>query len=160
MPSIVCFDAHIIIWGIRNLATLGQEEKRLRAKYLIDKCEQERKQIIVPSIVVAELLAGIEPDQRNDFISVMYKRFIIPPFDTQAAMLFSNIWHSKKHAQRGDITRAEMKADYMIVAIAKARGAECIYTEDDGLKKFATGHIDIKPLPIVPPQIHQGDFFD
>ena len=40
-----------------------------------------------------------------------------------------------------------MKADYLIMATALAKGADCIYSEDAGLKKFAQGHINVRPLP-------------
>jgi hypothetical protein len=37
--TLVCFDTHIIIWGVKGQATSGQEDKIDKAKYLINqKC--------------------------------------------------------------------------------------------------------------------------
>ncbi len=150
--DLVCFDTQIIIWGVKKQATIGQENNIEKAKYLIKLCEQDKIDVIVPSVVVAEILCGLEPDSRNPFVELMHHRFIAPPFDTQAALQFAHIWRNKRQIQ-GEIgiSRAEMKADFMIIATAVVRGAECIYSEDVGLKKFAQDYIDVRPLPNIPP---------
>lgn len=45
----------------------------------------------------------------------------------------------------------------MITAIALARKADCIYSEDPGLKKFAQDYIDVRPLPNVERQMSIED---
>ena len=156
--DLVCFDTHIIIWGVRGKATRGQEENIEKAKYLIRKCEEDGIKIMVPSVVVAEVLCALEPRLHNAVSELMHRQFIVPPFDAQAALHFAEMWRNKKRPKdESGISRAEMKADYMITAIAIARGAKCIYSEDTGLKKFAQDYIDVKPLPSVERQMSIED---
>jgi predicted nucleic acid-binding protein len=92
----VCFDTHILIWGVRGKATVGQEDKIAKAKNLISKCEEDGINVIVPSIVVAEMLCALEPRLHSAVSELMHRRFIVPPFDTQASLHFARIWHDKR----------------------------------------------------------------
>lgn len=158
--DLVCFDTQIIIWGLKEEATDGQEVNIDKAKYLIDTCEKDGVDIIVPSIVVAELLCALDPSLHNDFRKQMHRRFIVPPFDTQAALHFAKIWREKyQFKDEYGISRTKMKADFMITATAIARGAKCIYSEDIKLKKFAQDYIDVRPLPIIERQMSIEDIF-
>jgi predicted nucleic acid-binding protein len=158
--ELVCFDTHIIIWGVRGKATPGQEKNIEKAKYLTSKCEEDRIKIMVPSVVVAEVLCALEPKLHSAVSELMHRRFVIPPFDTQAALQFAEMWRNRKQPKDDSgISRAEMKADYMITAIAIARGAKCIYSEDAGLKKFAQDYIDVRPLPNIERQMSIEDAF-
>ena len=156
--DLVCFDTHIIIWGVREKATLGQEDKIEKSKYLISMCEKNGIKIMVPSVVIAEVLCALEPRLHSAVSELMHRRFIVPPFDTQAALHFAEMWRNKKQPKdESGISRSEMKADYMIIATARARGANCIYSEDSGLKKFAQDYVDVKPLPHVERQMSITD---
>jgi predicted nucleic acid-binding protein len=152
--SIVCLDTQIIIWGVKKQSTPDQSEMILRAEYLLEKLQSNGTKILVPSIVVAEILSGIDERKHNQFTQNMNKFFIVPPFDTQAAQHFAKMWMTNKSLRNTlsaeGITRSEMKADCLIVATAIARGCSCIYSHDDQLEKFARGHIDVKELPIIP----------
>jgi predicted nucleic acid-binding protein len=156
--DLVCFDTQIIIWGVKKQATPGQEDNIDKAKYLISTCEQQKINIMVPSVVVAEVLCALDPGLHNAFSELMHRRFIVPPFDTQAALHFARMWRNKKQPKdESGISRAEMKADFMIIATALARRAECIYSQDIGLKKFAQDYIDVKPLPKIERQMSIED---
>lgn len=156
--DLVCFDTQIIIWGVKKQATSGQEGNIEKAKYLIAMCEKDGVKIMVPSVVVAELLCALEPKLHGAFSELMHRRFIVPPFDTQAALHFADMWRNKKQIRDDSgISRSEMKADFMITATALARGASCIYSEDPGLKKFAQDYIDVRPLPNVEKQMSIED---
>ncbi|MEM9214632.1 MAG: PIN domain-containing protein [Cyanobacteria bacterium P01_F01_bin.150] len=155
--NLVCFDTQILIWGVKQQATPGQEANIEKARHLIQMCDENNIRVIVPSIVVAELLCNLPKKIHNDFRQLMQNRFIVSPFDTQAALHFANMWQSRS-TNRGGISRSEMKADFMIIAIALAHKAECIYSEDDGLTKFAKDYILVKPLPIVTKQLPIKNF--
>ncbi|NET33493.1 MAG: type II toxin-antitoxin system VapC family toxin [Cyanothece sp. SIO1E1] len=156
--ELVCFDTHIIIWGVRGKATPGQEQNIYKAKYLISKCDEDGIKIMVPSVVVAEVLCALEPRLHSAVSELMHRQFIVPPFDTQAALHFAEMWRNRKQPKDDSgISRAEMKADFMITAIAMARGAKCIYSEDVGLKKFAQDYINVRPLPSIERQMSLED---
>ncbi len=152
--SIICLDTQIVIWGVKKQATPDQSEMILRAEYLLEKFQSNGTKILVPAIVVAEILAGIDERKHDQFTQSMNKFFIVPPFDTQAAQHFAKMWMANKALRNKlstkGITRSEMKADCLIVATAVARGCSCVYSHDDQLGKFAHGHIDVKELPTVP----------
>lgn len=147
--DLVCFDTHMIIWGVQGLnKTPGQEEWIKKSKNLISICEETNVKIMVPSIVVAEVLCALDTRLHVKVAELMHRRFIVSPFDVQSAIQFARIWSNKKKI--AEISRQEMKADYMIIATALARQAQCIYSEDRGLKNFAQDYIEIKPLPDLP----------
>ena len=86
----------------------------------------------------------------------MGKTFRIIPFDDLAAKYFAEIWQKNKAsrmtAREKGISRAEIKADYMIVATAAAHKAFCIYSNDPHLPMFSEGYVEVRRLPDVPPE--------
>lgn len=151
--NLVCFDTNGVIWGVKKQATVGQEENIEKARFLIEKCEREGIKIMVPSVVIAEFLCREEIQSYNKLVELMNRSFIIPPFDTQAAVHFATLRRNRKQlgVDEDKVERKEMIADLMIIAIALARKADCIYSGDKNLAKFAKGYIDVKALPIIEP---------
>jgi predicted nucleic acid-binding protein len=158
--SIICLDTNILIWGIKKVAPPGQEDMIYRAQDLIQKLDKSSSQVIVPSLVLAELLMPVKEEDHGKFFADISKQFIIVPFDTQAALHYATLWKSwrekNSEQQLGDNrpTRAKMKTDFMIVATAVSRKAECIYSADSDIEKFAKGHIAVRKLPV---SFYQGD---
>lgn len=153
--SLICFDNHVLIWGIKEQAKKGQEDKISLAKRFIDSLGNDDN-VLIPSIVLAEFLIPIPPELHAMVINLFTKNFIIAPFDALAASKFSLIWRTNKPLDTAKqlidnyATRAELRADSMIVATAVARKAECIYSYDNWVKTFAKGFIDVKAIPDVP----------
>ena len=71
---------------------------------------------------------------------------------------FSRIWQAKKASNTiqellsAGKTKQELKADSMLVAIAVSRGAECIYSHDEGVRKFGEDYILVQEIPFIPKQ--------
>lgn len=133
-----------------------------RAQYLIEQCEEKKDKILVPSIVVAELLMGTNSAKHEQLIQLLERRFIIPPFDVQASAFFAKIWRQNKTTRKvliaeGLATRAELKADSMIVATAVAKKAWCIYSMDPHIRKFADGFVSVLTIPELPIEPTQLD---
>lgn len=150
--SIICLDTHILIWGIKQQASPGQENMIHRAKNLLYTLEDSHSQVIVPSLVLAELLMPVEEKDYGKLLAEISKAFMIVPFDAQAALHYASLWkhwRKKNFEQIGENkpTRAKMKTDFMIVATAISRKAECIYSADTDIDKFAEGHIEVRKLP-------------
>ena len=156
--SLICFDNHILIWGIKEQAKEGQEDKISLAKRFITKLSDDDN-VLIPSIVMAEFLIPIPPDQHAMVINLFNKNFIIAPFDAHAASKFALIWQTNKPPDTAKqlikdyATRAELRADSMIVATAVARKAECIYSYDRWVKTFAEGFIEVREIPFVPQEV-------
>lgn len=151
---IFCVDSNIIIWGIKKQATQGQEEMISRAESFFAKADEYNDEIIIPSIVLAEILAPETPNVRARYLEVLTQSFIIADFDTRAALKYAELLHGRfpeirRISDEAGIPRQKMKADHMIVAVAIVNGANAIYSTDPGLRTFASGYIDVRDLPLV-----------
>lgn len=167
MSEIVCFDTQILVWGLKKSATPGQEIKIHQAEYLISLCNERNDIVLIPSIVAGEILSSLPLNETNEFTTaVLQRKFRIVPYDIQAAAVFAMMWRDRqKLLQRNKqlslgATREEVKADCMIAATAKAKGASCIYSEDVKLAKFAKEHIEVRPLPNLPPLQLEANYED
>lgn len=152
--SLVCLDSHILVWGIKEEATPGQEIMIPKAKRFISWLDEEKHEVIVPSIVIGELLMRVPSAQHEHVTSIFQKRFKIPPYDVMAASCYATIWQKRNEDKtveylrnKMNATREEIKADCQIVAIAVTQKASCIYSYDDKLKRFAEGFIEVKEMP-------------
>ena len=156
--AIVCIDTNILIWGIKEEANQGQEEMIPRAKSFLKSLENTATKILIPSIVMAEFLMRIPSELHPTITNLFSKNFLVVPFDIAAATQCSKIWRDQKDSTAikqlvaNGSTRAELKADRMIVATALSRSAECIYSHDKTLKIFANGFIQVKDIPFIPKQ--------
>ena len=151
--NLVCLDTQILIWGVKGQASSGQEGMIPKAKSFLRYLDKSGIRSLVPAIVLAELLMPIPPHSRQAFSEFMQKNFIVLPFDTKAAVHFAEIWQSKKEQQvidelmqNPEIAKAHLKADCMIVAIALARGASCIYSHDEDVQRFGEGYIEVREM--------------
>ena len=155
---ICCVDSNIIVWGIKKQATIGQEENIVRAEKIFARADEYNDFILVPTIVLAEVLATEPPAVRIRYLEIFTKNFIVAPFDERAAMkyaeiLFGRLDEVKAIAEASGTPRQKMKADHLIIATAIVNGASAIYSTDGGLKNFAAGLIDVRDLPpLIEPQ--------
>lgn len=156
----VCLDTNILIWGIQNKASAGQEQMLERTRLFLKDLDESKAKVIIPSLVIGELLMKVPHDKHDAVLKHVSSRFMVASYDMAAASYFAKIWQDKKDDKQiqlmrdnGSITRAELKADYQIVAIAVSSGASCIYSYDKKLKQFADGHIAVKELPEMPQQM-------
>jgi predicted nucleic acid-binding protein len=165
--SRVCLDNHILIWGIRGVATSGQEGMIQRALDLLGDLEENDADILIPSVVASEFLAGVAKTQHTELLRVLNLRFQLPPFDVRSAAMAAEIWRDAAELNpnlREQIRenfpgteRAKIKADIQIVATALVHRADILYTHDGVLRSIATGRIDVRELP--PPRPVQSALF-
>lgn len=158
--TLVCFDTQIIIWGVQGAARPSQQGMVQKTQLFLNQLNETKVRIMIPSIVIAEFLMAIPFELHFQTSSLFQKKFIIEPFDLQAASKFAQIWQDKNQSgkvkqikQELNLGKQELKADCMIVAIAVAKGADCIYSHDSGLKKFAEGTIEVREIPDTPQQL-------
>lgn len=132
-----------------------------RVKHLIEKLNNSGNVILVPTPVLTELLGGAGAAQ-DALMKAFHKgnRFRVADFDQRAALelaIMLGDWYDAKKPRDRNETAAKLKFDRQIVAIAKANNADTIYSDDQGLQKFAEKNglkvvltWDI-PLPPAPP---------
>ena len=138
-----------------------------RVEHLVSTFESERTRVIVPTPVLSEILvrageAGVAYLETLNS-SVHFK---IVPFDTRAAVELAAMTHEaigsgdKKGGSASPWTK--VKFDRQIIAIARTEGAETIYSDDEGIHRFATQAgievIGTGQLPL-PPEDPQASLF-
>ena len=101
--EIVCLDNHILVWGIKEEASSGQEEMIHRAKRFFKWLDNEGYKVLIPANVIAEFLMLIPHEGHGKVISQFNRYFIVAPFDTAAASCFAKIW--RKRNDDGTIER-------------------------------------------------------
>jgi hypothetical protein len=140
---------------------------RERFAFLEQEIQRSGDTVLIPAPALAEVLVGLE-DSGPAVIERLSRssRFKIADFDTMAAVELAAM---TREAIRGGDKKGgsaspwqKVKIDRQIIAIARIRGATTIYSDDEGVAKFAA-NVGIQvvpswsmPLPPVDPQ--QGLF--
>lgn len=159
---IFCIDSQIIIWGIKNQSTDTQVDMIEKAATFFNWVDYNGHEIVIPTVVVAEILAPEPIDVRIKYSEILNKNFRVVNFDNLCALKYAQILNGKfedvkKIGQENDWSRQKMKLDHLIIASAIANNATCIYSYDKGLKSFANNLIDVKEFPPAPTR--QPDLF-
>lgn len=134
-----------------------------RLSVLIETTGSQGGTIVIPAPVLTEFLVGVEPAKIQEYIDLfMSERCIeVAPFDARAAVECAQMVDRAEHRQRGgeDETRAKVRFDRQILAIAKVVGATAIYTHDRQLlAKAESITMEVKSLADVPLPPEQDDW--
>lgn len=156
-----CVDTQVLIWGIKRQSTPNRVAMIERAEFFIEECRRTKTIIMIPSVVLAEFLAGYSAIDRPEIEKRVAANFFIAPFDAPAAAIAADIWSKKAERQRVQAalgtTRETIKADIQIVATAIAHKARRLLSEDGGVQAFSIGRIICEPLPVPPPTLFNVD---
>lgn len=144
------------------------ERARDRFAYLQSEVERKSETILIPAPALAEVLVGLG-DAAPDVLDRITRsaRFKIAEFDTMAAVELAAM---TREAVRAGDKRAgssspwqKVKIDRQIIAIARVRGAERIYSDDSGVGAFAAtiGLLVVRSweMPLPPSETDQGTLF-
>jgi hypothetical protein len=148
---LVSFDTNTLIWGIRGVATEGQEGNIPIAKVLIDSLEAEQAtiQLAIAAPVLAEYVGGFpEPRQQQEFAALSH-RFVICPFDSKAAYIASQILAKRElvsQVRADGATRRIAHADLKIVAACAAFGVHTLFSNDGGVLKLGAGRLRVRTI--------------
>ena len=165
----IVFDASVLLLLLNpespapKDAATGQPVARCkdRIEYFVAQLTKQREKIIIPTPALSESLikAGEAAPQYLDIMRNS-RFFQISPFGTTAAVEAAELMRqriARLGTLKGDAldSRAKVKFDHQIVAIARVTRATTIYTDDDGLQKLATftaQGVASLPLPPEDPQ--------
>lgn len=164
----IVFDASVLLLLLnldtpppKNAAT-GQPVARCkdRIEYFIAELTKQRQKIIIPTPALSEPLirAG---EAAPHYLDIMRNScfFQVSPFGPTAAVEAEELMRqriARLGTLKGDAldSRAKVKFDLQIVAIARVTSATSIFTDDDGLQKLAISHAiaaqGIASLPLPP----------
>jgi hypothetical protein len=156
----------VMIWGLQskgakrgNPKQSDLRELQIRAVILLDMLEADGKQIIVPTVMVAELLVGVDRKNHGEFVAKLQERFFCPPFDLRASALAAELWQFHKDLPKSNqLQRNVLKADVMIIATAKAAGASAFYSHDAACRRLAE-HVGMvaQDLPVNHPDMFRDE---
>ncbi len=109
---IVAVDSMILIWGMRSRKSGDKSSKELqdletRAQILFEILDEEKDEIVVPTVAVAELLAGVSPEDHARFLSEIHEQFFCPTFDLPAAAIAAQLWQAHRSLQNPISTKTE-----------------------------------------------------
>ena len=91
MARIVCLDTNIVIWGILGQGKAEDELKREKAVNLLEMLQQQNDRVLIPTIVLAEVVAKVSPPDRAEVVSKLSSACEIVPLDAGSAMEFSTV---------------------------------------------------------------------
>lgn len=156
MSKIICFDTNMMIWGVRGVASPGQEEMVVRAKRYLEFLEKNKHKVIIPAPVLAEYLVFYGDDAREQQEPELERQFRVMPFDYRAAKIAARIAHDRRRLQAlqeelGEARQA-IGVAVQIVAIAAANKADLLIAHDGGLRKLAEGIVTAVDIPSVETQ--------
>src|SRR5690242_2444160 len=93
--AIVCFDTHMLIWGIKEEANSSQQAMIERAKAIIQQCEAQDDTVVVPALVVGEVLCNRSVANQQGLWQALNDSFVVVPYDARAAIYNAQIWQEQ-----------------------------------------------------------------
>ena len=155
---IYCIDSHTFIWAIKKQASDHDKYRLKEAEKFLKWVKDEKHQIILPVIVLAECLISESLENQVKILQVAYKTCMVVNFDERCALKYSELlrldkWNSAKAVIKvNQIRREKMKLDHMILCCALVNGANGIFTEDPEFITFAEPYIKVLPMPKIADQ--------
>lgn len=156
MPDTVSFDSMICVWGIKKIASTGQEHKIGQAEGLIETLTKDGSLLLLPAPIITELVCPVPPKERGKLIDSISKWFRIVPVDAQIAIKAGELWHDNKGAwqeiykDKGpDGLKNRFKFDLLVAATGIVRKVDILYTEDEALANICKKYINVGPMPVI-----------
>lgn len=135
------------------------ERCRDRVDFLLSNLSKGKRKVLIPTPALAEYLVqgGNDKDKRLQVFTES-RAFDVSPFCTKAAIECALIEDGDSKIDKAlspTETKAKVKFDRQVIAIAKANSAKTIYTGDINLAKRAkANNVDVVmtwELPLPPP---------
>lgn len=134
----VVFDTNILI---ALVADDTDPDDRARLDGLIKDLVEAKTYVGIPTPALAEFLVDAEQATADIYTTLRRRNAIrVLPFDERAAMeaaIIARAVRQQGRKPRGQKSAQQVKVDRQIVAIAKAAGADALYSDDDALRREA-----------------------
>jgi predicted nucleic acid-binding protein len=140
-------------------------DAKVRIEHRIEVLSKARTTIVIPTPVLSEVFVRVgDQSAINEYMGLILNsyRFEVGKFDVreavEVAMLTDDDLASGRLRTENE-TKAKVKYDRQIIAIAKVRGAKTIYSGDGNMAAVAersgirTVLVSELPLPPKPPQV-------
>jgi predicted nucleic acid-binding protein len=137
----VVFDASILLLVLEENARASVPRARERVEYLIETLSKTGEKIIIPTPALSECLVHAGVTVAPAYLDIIGKQscYRVASFDERAAVEAAVRTHEAR--QRGaastGASRAKIKFDRQIVAIAAVEGATAVYSDDRDVIAYA-----------------------
>ena len=102
--ELLCIDTNVMIWGILQNGKTDLEKRMIeKASAFFDNGFAEGKTFAISVITLSEFMVKIPPDERDQYIELISKNFVLLPYSENAAMKNADIFREQY---------AKMKAAY------------------------------------------------
>lgn len=137
-----------------------------RIEHLIKRLEKKNEVIVIPTPVLSEILVHAG-DAGGEYLETLNKTscFRVAPFDQLAAVELAAMTRDALSAgdlRAGtDATRAKLKFDRQIIAIARTQNQSTVYSDDGDIATLASPlGLEVIPIYKLPePPASQSDIF-
>lgn len=117
--------------AVRNAGTAAE-----RMAHLIEQLEAGRATVLVPAPVLTELMIKADGAVAEALEVVMTSRYLqVAPFD-QVAAIECGLMMRDAIPNRRNRSKAKVKFDCQIAAIAKVQRVSVVYTDDGGIREL------------------------
>ncbi|BBE74934.1 type II toxin-antitoxin system VapC family toxin [Oharaeibacter diazotrophicus] len=142
--------------------TTGLDRGHERVQYAIEQLGKSKTEIMIPTAVVSEIVAGRVDRVAEIMDQLRPPRFIIQDFDLviaiETGVIMRREFDSRRPEDRPPHWKAMAKFDAMVAATAIVRRADRVYTHDKGIRRLLVGSgiecvmLEDLPYPPEPPQ--------
>lgn len=135
-------------------------DAKARIDHLIEALEKRRETIVIPTPALSEVLVHAD-EAGPEYLEILNttRCFRIEPFDQRAAVELATM--TREALREGDLragtqaTRAKLKFDRQIIAIARTQSQTTIYSDDEDISTLAEP-LGLEVVPVhalpVPPE--------
>ena len=140
-------------------------DAKARIDQLINTLDKRRETIVIPTPALSEVLVHAN-EAGAEYLDILNttRCFRIEPFDQRAAVELATM--TREALREGDLragtqaTRAKLKFDRQIIAIARTQNQTTIHSDDDDIATLAEP-LGLEVIPVhalpVPPEDAQGN---
>jgi hypothetical protein len=139
----VVFDASVLLFVFDEKTPASVPGAKERVDFLVKRLSDAGERIIIPTPALSECLVHAGP-AGSEYITLINKQacFRVVGFDERAAVEVAVRTYEARQAgsRKGgnpDASKAKIKFDRQIVAIALVEGATAIYSDDDHVCAYA-----------------------
>lgn len=160
----VVFDASILLFVFDENTPSSVPRAKERVEHLIDRLNDAGEKIVIPTPALSECLVHAGP-AGPEYLTILSKQscFRVASFDERAAVeaavrTFQARTRGQRKGGNPEASKAKIKFDRQIAAVATVEGATAIYSDDSDVRGYAVeagmeayGLADL-PLPPEDPQ--------
>ncbi len=140
----VCIDTQLLIAGFLPSEHVNSDPKLITvASELMEDIAKENSNVLIPTIVIGEILAGIPASEHNTTIAQLRRLGPSVTYTIRSAKSFARMYSHQDRKTvfeairtKTDISKESLKVDLMIAATAESHKATILYTYDDKFEKL------------------------